>query len=235
LGGDDILTGSGSLTGDSERAHIYATATADNGSGSAIAISGNIEGGDDKLSGGAGADSLIGDSYSATTEAGASSFAESATATAGDIIGGDDTIRGNEGHDTIIGDYVEVESSSVITVADIQTTSTVGTLYNGDDIIEGGAGNDRMWGDSQDVTGANVVAGDDKFVFRSDAIGTYDLILDYDAWDDVNGGDTLVFYGYEEDQITASPIGGDTELTLTSGQVIFIVGVAETDLHFSFM
>jgi hypothetical protein len=105
--------------------------------------------------------------------------------------------------------------------------------------IEGGAGNDQMYGDTQTVFGGGtVVAGDDNFVFRSDAVGNSDYIYDYNAWDGTNG-DTLVLDGYVVGDISTHAFNDGTyqgtQVTLTGGQEIFVVGVADTDLHYDFV
>lgn len=177
---------------------------------------------------------LIGDSYYAATYADAySAGTGTATATAGDVIGGNDTLVGGADDDEITGDYAIVSTSFSST-----TSGTAGALINGDDTIEGGAGNDRVWGDTQSASGVVTTAGNDTFVFRSAANGTFDFIMDYTAWTGT-AGDTILLDGYEAGDITTAAFDDGTyqgtQVTLTGGQEIFVVGVLASDLHFDFV
>ena len=106
-----------------------------------------LTGGDDRLAGGAGNDSLTGDGS-----------ATSASGYAAVLTGGDDTLDGGGGRDSLVGD------GSV-------TSSGAATVAGGDDRLVGGAGNDSLTGDgSAATTGGGAVTldgGADTFVFGS--------------------------------------------------------------------
>lgn len=107
---------------------------------SATAVTSN----DDTITGGAGADTIIGDIYVDATIAGA-------------IYGGNDVLIGGSENDKIYGDSAPVSSKTVVDVSadqsveyirNVDTNAILATIYGGDDTLSGGAGDDYINGGS---------------------------------------------------------------------------------------
>ncbi len=99
---------------------------------------------DDTISGGAGADTIVGD-------------VRVDSALAGTIYGGDDVLSGGNDNDAIYGDSAPVSGATVINVSadqsveyiqDKDTNATLATIYGGNDTLSGGAGDDYINGGS---------------------------------------------------------------------------------------
>lgn len=97
---------------------------------------------DDTITGGAGADTIVGDM-----------MIDSSTPSA--LYGGDDILSGGSENDKIYGDAAPIMSTSTLVVASDQSVEyivdngvTLATIYGGNDILQGGAGDDYINGGS---------------------------------------------------------------------------------------
>lgn len=176
------------------------TATALNGgtASSRYMVDGSVVSfGKDTISGGAGNDSLIGDSLSTELEV----VAGTATGTGASVtVGfinftqtmGDDTISGNDGNDRIIGDVLKYDLlDNVLSVSTVAGHIRVADHFNnsitfGNDTLSGGAGCDNF------ITAVELST-DNKLV----AAG-FDKILDFSKTDD-----TLTFVGTDKATLAA--------------------------------
>jgi Ca2+-binding RTX toxin-like protein len=180
----------------------------------------NGQGGDDTLNGGDGADTLRGESGADTLNGDAGNDLIYG-GTGNDTINGgteDDRIYGNENNDSLFGDAGN----------DLLVGGT------GNDGLYGGDGNDRLFGE----------AGSDLFVggLGNDVmVTTADLAIDTFSWDGelyegedtINGfevGVDMLDFGGMEFVADVSETARWTQIELTSGTIVRVVGVTEVDL-----
>ena len=163
-----------------------------------------LNGGNDPLHGGAGADVIWGD--------GTSTGGRGATS---ELNGGDDQLFGDVGDDTLWGDG---EAS-----CEFATPSLTG----GNDLLVGGAGDDILWGDGlATVSGGSsgvIAGGADQFCFgREDGL---DLIMDFRSLDSdkIDFIQTGLHWG-------ALDTTGDGELDNRDAHVSFVESSVQIDL-----
>jgi Ca2+-binding RTX toxin-like protein len=223
-GGDDKLSGLGSLVGDS-RGTMASSFGGDDlldatgaGSGTVLHgdtsgdLAGNGSGGRDTLKGSAFRDALSGDAGDAVRDAGRGGgdslrglggdddlYGDAGDFLLGTATSGGDVLRGGAGRDVLYGDAPNLFDSSA----------------GGDDQLYPGAGDDEMWGDGELQDGAT--GGDDTFNF-SPGFGD-DRILDFRL-----GEDQLVFRDTEQAEIQITLVGGGTVLTTLGDDLVALVG-----------
>ncbi|HEX2726307.1 MAG TPA: calcium-binding protein, partial [Beijerinckiaceae bacterium] len=168
-----------------------------------------VVGGDDVVSGGSGADTIIGD----------------IARLVGSIAQGEaDRISGYSGNDVLIGDFDRIESSA----------SNDSAGLGCDDVVHGHDGNDTIYGDWRFVDGTSEAVGghdilygdaDDDTIFGdgpNSPFGGDDIISGGDGNDtlDGQGGDDLIIGGNGNDTIEGG--ADDDELAGGAGDDLFV-------------
>jgi len=182
--------------------------------------------GDDKIRGGEGGDRLRGgtgdDTLLYTTDTvGVSIDLQTNTASGGEATGDDigafENVFGGGGNDVLYGTGGDNELKG-----NAGNDNLVGR--NGNDVLIGGGGDDtlRGGGDNDTLTGSG---GSDTFEFL--AGGDDDVITDFQV-----GSDTLRMIGFTSADVSFSNAGGgDTLITLTSGDTILVENTTIAQLN----
>ena len=225
--GSDTMTGSNNPDG-----NVLAGLAGDD------LLTGGIHG--DLLDGGAGNNTIFGGDGDDTIGAPESAGANYMRAGTGDdiVIGGAgyDDVNGNQGEDTIDGqggddwllggqgnDLIQTAAGNVILNGNLGNDTVAGGSGadavrggQGDDLLSAGAGDDRLHGDrgNDTMTGGS---GADTFVFS--AFGGADRITDFNG----AAGDRIQLEPGAA--YTLAQAGADTELTLSGGERLVLVGV----------
>lgn len=222
--GNDTITGDAgndTIYGDSKSYYNEAdggTATALNGgiASSSYSVDGSVVNfGKDNISGGAGNDTLVGDSLSTqlVVVAGTATGA-GASATVGFInftqTLGDDVLSGGDGNDRLLGDVLQYDLlDSVLSVSTVLGHIRVADHFNnsitfGNDVMSGGAGQDNF------ITAVELSL-DNKLVAEG-----FDKILDFNKLDD-----TLTFVGTDKTTLlnhtTITHNGADSIINFDGG------------------